>query len=275
VVLDRPRPRSRARRGSPVSPEREGGDRRPCGRATPFEHAAIETDGPRVGGPRPTGRSRSAAECGVPGDGPSGRVRRGTAHAAGSRSAAGDVRALCAPRPRGDHGRVSQQRSLLSQRLLALEDGALRSRPLPDGGVEIGALRAAGHRPRVLRDPLAHERFRSGSLPSVLRGHRLGREVSDRGGSAGRVRRGGLDRRRGAREEEGARRAGSDGGAGLCGRARPNGRESPQPERSARRSRVAAAVRSEPASGGQPPSEERGGIEKREALGVGPQRTER
>jgi membrane fusion protein (multidrug efflux system) len=36
--------------------------------------------------------------------------------------------------------------------------------------------------------------------------------------------------------------------------------------------RVPAAVRSEPASGGPPPSEERGGTEKREALGVGPQR---
>jgi hypothetical protein len=37
---------------------------------------------------------------------------------------------------------------------------------------------------------------------------------------------------------------------------------------------VPAAVRSEPASGGQPPCEERGGIEQREALGVGPQRRE-
>jgi hypothetical protein len=42
-----------------------------------------------------------------------------------------------------------------------------------------------------------------------------------------------------------------------------------------RAERVPAAVRSEPASEGQPPSEERGGTEEREALGVGPQRTDR
>ena len=48
----------------------------------------------------------------------------------------------------------------------------LRSRPLCRRPLEIGPLRSPRHRPRVLRNPLAHERVHPRLQPPVLRRHR-------------------------------------------------------------------------------------------------------
>ena len=83
-----------------------------------------------------------------------------------------DVPAAC-PRRRCGHGRrLSEQRRHVPQRVLALEDQAVRPRPLRARQVEVRAVRSPGHRARVLRHPLAHERVRPGVQPSVLRDDR-------------------------------------------------------------------------------------------------------
>ncbi len=56
--------------------------------------------------------------------------------------------------------------------VFSLRGPALRSRPLRGRPLEIGALRSPGHRPRVLRNPLAHERVHPRLQPSVFRGDR-------------------------------------------------------------------------------------------------------
>ncbi len=89
-----------------------------------------------------------------------------------ARSAQRDVRAARARDRRRHDRRFPQQRRDLSQRLLAVVDQDVRSRPLRGRQVEVGALRSSRHRPRLLRHPLAHERVHPRLRPPLLRGHR-------------------------------------------------------------------------------------------------------
>ncbi len=75
---------------------------------------------------------------------------------------------------------------------------ALRPRPLRGRAVEVGAIRSAGRRARVLRHPLAHERVHPGLQPSVLRRHGPGRPLPSRQRSARHLHRRRLVRGRGA-----------------------------------------------------------------------------
>ena len=89
-----------------------------------------------------------------------------------------------------------EQRSHLPQRVLALEGRALRSRALRGRAIEVGPLRSAGHRPRVLRHPLAHERVHPRVQPSVLRDDRRGGPLPDRQRAARHLQRDRLERGR-------------------------------------------------------------------------------
>ena len=64
------------------------------------------------------------------------------------------------------------------------------------GPLEIGALRSPRHRPRVLRNPFAHERVHPRLQPSVLRGDVGRRPVSDRPRPSGPLHAGRVERRR-------------------------------------------------------------------------------
>ena len=88
------------------------------------------------------------------------------------------------------------------QRVLAVEAQALRPRPLCGRPLEVGSLRSAGRRARVLRHPLAHERVRAGVQPSILRSHRHRRPLPHRAGAGGNLHGGRLVRGRGARHRE-------------------------------------------------------------------------
>ena len=67
--------------------------------------------------------------------------------------------------------------------------GALRSRPLRGGTIQVGPVRSAGHRARVLRHSLAHERVHPGVQPPVLRDDRRRRPLPDRQRPAGHLQR--------------------------------------------------------------------------------------
>ena len=73
---------------------------------------------------------------------------------------------------------------------------AVRSRPLRGRPLEVGPLRSAGHRPRVLRHPLAHERVHPRVQPSVLRDDRQRGPLPHRQRAAGHLQRRRLERRR-------------------------------------------------------------------------------
>ena len=72
----------------------------------------------------------------------------------------------------------------------AVRSRAVRRRPL-----QVGPVRPAGHRPRVLRNPLAHERVHPGVQPPVLRDDRRRRPLPDRQRSARHLHRHRLERR--------------------------------------------------------------------------------
>ena len=82
-----------------------------------------------------------------------------------------DLRAPCAGDRGGHGGRLSELRSLLSQRVFALEGRPFRSRALRGRQVQVGPLQPAGHCPRVLRDSFAHERLHPRLRSPVFRNH--------------------------------------------------------------------------------------------------------
>src|SRR6187397_85914 len=116
-----------------------------------------------------------------------------------------DIRAAPAGGHRRHDGGLSQRRSHLPQRLLAVEGEAVRSGTLCRGPIEVGAVRSAWRGPRVLRDPLAHERIHPGLHTPLLRRDRCGRPLPDRRRAARHLHPGGLDRGRGARHQSGHR----------------------------------------------------------------------
>ena len=73
---------------------------------------------------------------------------------------------------------------------------AVRSRPLRRRPLEVGPLRSAGHRARVLRHPLAHERVHPRVQPSVLRDDRRRGPLPHRQRAAGHLQRHRLERGR-------------------------------------------------------------------------------
>src|SRR5581483_7733178 len=132
--------------------------------------AAAECRGPRLG--RAARRARSAPFGRVSRGGAARRVRRAGERPRRDGSAQRDVRAPPARDHDGDDRRLPQLGPVLSQRVFALEDQALRPRTIRRGRIEARHLRQARHRARVLRDPLAHERLHPRVQPSVLRRQR-------------------------------------------------------------------------------------------------------
>src|SRR5262249_49859936 len=126
-----------------------------------------------------------------------------------------DVRAA---RP-GDHdghdGRFSEFRQVLPQCVLALEAAHVRSRTLRRGPLEVDPLRPSGHRARVLRHSLAHERVHRRVQPSVLRAHRRRGTLPHRERAARRLRRRRVERRHAVGYEAGERPGRRHLGAGL------------------------------------------------------------
>src|SRR5581483_6802039 len=109
-------------------------------------------------------------------------------------------------------GRLPELRSLLPQRLLALENQVVRPRTLRRRPLAPGEVRSAGHRARVLRHPFAHERLHPRLQPSVLRADRQGGALPHRQRAARHLQRDRVERGR-----QLARLAG-DGARGRRGR---------------------------------------------------------
>ena len=204
--LASPAQETRRRRGDDPR-ERRGAPRpRPRARgARPWPTSATT--------PRATRRTAGAASCtwrGAP-----GRLRGSGSR---PRRARPEERGLRPLRPRGhggEHGGLPEQRPRLPQRLLALEAEALRPRPLPEGPVALGALRPAGRRARLLRDPLAHERVHPRVRAPLLRHDRRRGPLPHRGRPTRDVHARRLERRTGARAPGGPR-----GRRGRRGRSR-------------------------------------------------------
>ena len=87
----------------------------------------------------------------------------------------------------GHDGRLSQRRRDVPQRVLAVEDQVVRSRPLCRRPVQGGAVRPPRHRSRLLRHPLAHERVHPRLRAPLLRGHRRRGPLPDRRRAAGHL----------------------------------------------------------------------------------------
>ena len=96
----------------------------------------------------------------------------------------------------GHDGRFSEQRQDLPQRLLALEGEVVRPRPVCRRPVQAGPLRRTRHRPRVLRDPFAHERVHPRVRAPLLRGDRQRGTLSARQRAARHLHGQGLERDR-------------------------------------------------------------------------------
>ena len=133
----------------------------------------------------------------------------------------------------GLHGRLPEQRPHLPQRVLALEDEALRPRAATRAASRARCASTARRRARVLRDPLAHERLDPGLRAPLLRDAptREGRYRID-GVPPGSYTLARLERRRGARAARGA------GRRATARRSRPTWRSSDAAARVAALARV-------------------------------------
>ena len=172
---------------------------------------AAPADGRGTGHTGGAACARSAARRRLSRDGADRRVRRRPAATHAHGPAQRDVRPASACGPSRHGRRLPQQRQHVPQRLFALEGQALRPRRYARGKSKAVQFDTPGHRARLLRHPLAHERVRPGLRPPVLRHDRRRRPIPHRQHPARHLHRRRVARgpdARGARRRRSRRRAG-------------------------------------------------------------------